>query len=74
MGWGLELWDKEPEMKAFVEDGAKFMDKTRQFAFELSKLESLFGQQLKKLVRIYFPQTSDDVYSHDHAYRVCAVA
>ncbi len=46
MGWGLELWDKEAEMKAYVDDGIKFIDKARTFAFEVSKLESIFGQQV----------------------------
>ena len=70
MGWGLDLWDKEAEVKAQVEDGINFIAKARTFASELSKLESIFSVQFKKLVKLYFPTTPDDVYSQDHAYRV----
>ena len=73
MGWGLDLWDKENEIKACVDDGFKFIEKAKAFAFEMSKLESGFSQQVKKLVRAYFPQTPDDVYTQDRAYRVCWV-
>ena len=70
MGWGLELWDKETEIKAYVDDGIKFLDKAKSLAFDVARLESIFGQQIKKLVRSYFPTTQDDVYSYDHAFRV----
>ena len=73
MGWGLELWDKETETKAFVSEGINFIEKARNFAVELSKLESSFAGQFKKLVRMYFPATPDDVYAHDHVYRVCKI-
>ena len=58
MGWGLDLWDKEAEVKAQVEDGINFIVKARTFATELAKLESIFSMQFKKLVKLYFPATT----------------
>ncbi len=71
MGWGLDLWDREAEVKTHLEDGLKFIDKSRAFVTEMSKLEASFAAQMKKLVKQYMPVSADDAYSQDAAYRVC---
>jgi hypothetical protein len=70
MGWGLELWDKENEVKAQVEDGIKFVERSRTFVSEVVKLEQAFGAQLKKLVKQFMPASPDDAYTQDSAFRV----
>ncbi len=70
MGWGLELWDKEEIVKTHVEEGLKFVEKSRNFAIELAKLEAAFSGQIKKLVKQFMPTTPDDAYTQDAAYRV----
>ncbi len=72
MGWGLDLWDRETEVKAHVEDGLKFIDKSRNFVLEMAKLEASFAGQMKKLVKQFMPTAADDAYSQDAAYRVRA--
>jgi len=75
MSWGEELWDRYDDVVNVVNRSTKELETFyKGFLKERSKIETEYGKQLRKLIRIYTPKISKDALDEEpsltHGFRV----
>ena len=74
MSWGEELWDRYDDVVNMVNRSTKELETFyKGFLKERSKIETEYGKQLRKLIRIYTPKISKDALDEEpsltHGFR-----